>query len=85
VSPLILLTVALTALLSAAVWALYTAFIVKLINDDSYLKFGDLIFKSTDVDLAYEGLYLLVCVAALVPAVMLVFREHSLVSCPGIS
>jgi hypothetical protein len=78
VSPAIIVAVALIALLSAAAWALYVAYMAKLINDTYYT--GNLWLKSTDVDLAYEGLYLLVCMFALIPAVVIFLREHSLVS-----
>lgn len=80
VSPVIIVSVALIALLSAAAWALYVAYTAKLINDSFY--FGNLQIRWVGADLAYESLYLLVTLLALVPAAVLFLRERSLVSWP---
>jgi len=80
VSPAIIISVVLIALLSAAAWAIFVAYIARIINNTFY--FGTLISRWVDVNLAYDALYLLVTLFALVPAAVLFLREHSLVSLP---
>jgi hypothetical protein len=80
VSPAIIISVVLIALLSAAAWAIFVAYIAKIINNSLYS--GTLITRWVDVELAYDALYLLVTLFSLVPAAVLFLREHSLVRLP---
>jgi hypothetical protein len=80
VLPVIIISVLLIALLSAAAWAVFVAYVAKIIKNPFY--FGSLLTRWADVDLAYESLYLLVALFALVPAAVLFLRERSLVCLP---
>jgi hypothetical protein len=81
-NPLAKFVIFIIAILSTASWALYTDFISQTIDENGYSSdfIDDLLLKSTDVDLAYEALYLLVALVALKPAAVLLGRDRSLVS-----
>jgi hypothetical protein len=75
VSPAIIVAVAIIAIISAAGWAVYVGYNAKKINNLFYS--GNLLDRKIDVDVAYESLYLMVTLFALVPAAVLLLRERS--------